>query len=322
MKLSKVTYCATATFVALALLADCSSGTSSITPLGSSVARSSRAGSWMSRDAQSQNLLYVSIQGFNDVYVYSYLPSALDLVGKLTGFSDPNGLCVDKAGNVYVANAGAKNILEYAHGGTKPIATLSDENNLPFSCSIDPSTGDLAVSGSYSSFGKGDIAIYKGARGTPEYRADGHLQYPDFAGYDDSGNLFIDGIYYYYKNSSCCFVEAYAELPKGAKAFKRIDLNYDAGVGGVQWDGKYLAIGSGNSISEYQITGSKGSRVHYTKLGTAHAVAQFWIRGSAVVGADNGYADVNVWRYPHGGPPTKRIEGLYGPFGVTVSLHK
>lgn len=50
----------------------------------------------MSRDAQSQNLLYVSIQGFNDVYVYSYLSSAIELVGKLTGFSDPSGLCVDK----------------------------------------------------------------------------------------------------------------------------------------------------------------------------------------------------------------------------------
>lgn len=96
MKLSKVTHCATTTSVALALFAGCSSGASSITPLRSSVAPSSREGSWMSRDAQSQNLLYVSIQGFNDVYVYSYLSSAIELVGKLTGFSDPSGLCVDK----------------------------------------------------------------------------------------------------------------------------------------------------------------------------------------------------------------------------------
>lgn len=274
----------------------------------------------MSRDAASRNLLYVSVQGFNDVYVYSYPPSAIKLVGKLTGFSDPSGLCVDKAGNVYVANSGAKNILEYAHGGTKPIATLRDESDAPFSCSIDPVTGDLAVSGSYDSFGKGDIAIYKGARGTPEHHADAHLQYPDFVGYDASGNLFIDGIYYYYKNSSCCFVEAYAELPKGAKTFRRIDLNFGAGVGGVQWDGKYLAIGSGNSISEYTITGTKGSRVRYTKLATAHSLEEFWIDGSTVAGADNGYADVSLWRYPRGGAPTRKIEGLYGPFGVAVSL--
>lgn len=159
MKPSKLAHCAMTTSAALALFAGCSSGASSITPLGSSVVLSNRERSWVSRGAASQNLLYVSIQGFNDVYVYSYSPSPIELVGKLTGFSDPSGLCVDKAGNVYVANAGAKNILEYAHGGTKPIATLTDESDAPFSCSIDPSTGDLAVSGSYGSFGKGDIAI-------------------------------------------------------------------------------------------------------------------------------------------------------------------
>ncbi len=321
MDLSKMPRYALATCAALALFAGCSNGATSITPLGSSVASPDREESSLSPTAVSQNLLYVSIQGFDEVFVYSYLPSAVKFVGKLTGFSDPSGLCVDKAGDVYVANAGAKNILEYAHGGTKPIAELRDTNAAPIGCSIDPSTGNLAVSGTYGTAEQGDIAIYKGARGSPKLYSDSHLQYPDFVGYDDSGNLFIDGFYYHYKNSSCCFVAAYAELPKGGETFKHIALNYAGDTGGVQWDGKYLAIGGGNLISEYQIIGSKGTRIRYTKLGGAHAVSEFWIQGSVVAGADNGYADVSLWHYPHGGPPTKRIEGLYNPFGVAVSLH-
>jgi len=306
--------------VACALVAGCSGGAS--TPLGPSAGPPDRIGSWMSPAATSQNLLYVSIQGFDELYVYSYLPPAVKMAGRLTGFSKPSGLCVDKSGDVYVANTGAKNLLVYAHGGTKPIAKLDDGNEAPISCSIDPSTGNLAVSGTSNSLGEGSIAIFKGARGAPAFHADPRLQYPNFLGYDDSGNLFFDGIYYYYRSSSCCFVEAYAELPKGAKRFRRIALAYGPGIGGIQWDGKYLAIGSGDSISEYEIAGSKGTRVRYTKLRGAHAVEEFWIHGSIVVGADDGYADVGLWRYPRGGRPTLTIQGLYGPFGATLSLKR
>ncbi len=104
--------------------------------------------SWIARGAKAQNLLYVSIEGFNDVYVYSYLPAPPKLVGKLTGFKDPLGECADKKGDVYIVNAKASNIREYAHGGTKPIAIISDKGSDPVGCSLDPTTGNLAVSNS------------------------------------------------------------------------------------------------------------------------------------------------------------------------------
>ncbi len=51
-------------------------------------------------------------------------------------------------------------------------------------------------------------------------------------------------------------------------------------------------------------------------------VEQFWIQGTKVVGPDNGYADVGFWPYPTGGSPTKKITGLYSPFGAVVSLSR
>ena len=67
-------------------------------------------------------LLYVSDIGAEDVDVFSY-PGGKQ-VGKLTGFSEPAGLCTDRKGDVFVVDSGSDRILEYAHGGTSPIATL------------------------------------------------------------------------------------------------------------------------------------------------------------------------------------------------------
>ena len=38
-----------------------------------------------------------------------------------------------------------RKVSEYAHGGKKPIEDLSDPPYLPFGCSVDPPTGNLAV---------------------------------------------------------------------------------------------------------------------------------------------------------------------------------
>ena len=89
-----------------------------------------------------------------------------DLVGTLTGFSVPSGECVDESGDVFVADGGADTIREYAHGGTTPIATLNDPGE-PYGCSVDPTTGNLAVTN-----GSDSVAIYPSAQGTPTLYSD------------------------------------------------------------------------------------------------------------------------------------------------------
>ena len=88
-------------------------------------------------------MLYASDSSADLVKVFSYPRGKL--VGTLTGFQTPQGMCVDKAGNVFITNSGAAQILKYAHGGTTPIATIADPGEHPIGCAISPVNGDLAA---------------------------------------------------------------------------------------------------------------------------------------------------------------------------------
>lgn len=321
MKLSDFPSAAVGTCGLLAVLAGCGGGASSRIGVPGVIpqARAARveAGrSWIDSMAARGDLLYVSDTETSDVYVFSYPKGTLK--GTLTGFSDPAGECVDAGGNVFVTNTGGSNILEFAHGGTTPIATLKDSGYFPVGCSIDPTTGNLAVT-NFSTTGsaQGDVVIYKGARGRPT----GHYTSPEMnemllCGYDAAGNLFVDGLT---QNS----VSAFAELRAGDAKLTLIALNQPIGsAGGVQWDGKHVAIGdqATNTIYRFTISGKMGKRVGATTLGGAGQVFQFWIAGKRVIGPDSAQADVGIWSYPSGGSPVKTISGLYVPLGATLSL--
>jgi hypothetical protein len=266
----------------------------------------------------SQDLLYISDTGTSDVYVYSY-PSD-KLVGTLKDFRDPGGECVDKNGNVFITNTGDDEILEFAHGGTSPIATLSDPGYFPFGCSIDPTTGNLGVANTSASSGSGpgNVVVYTHAKGKPkgDY-TDPNINEMLLCGYDDKGNLFVDG---FTKGSGSGF--AFAELRSGGTTLTNIELNQSIGSpGGVQWDGKHVAVGdeSTNVVYQFNVSGKKGTRVGSTPLTGASEVVQFWIAGSKLIGPDAGAEDVGIWKYPAGGAALKTITGLYVPLGATLS---
>ena len=271
--------------------------------------------SWMAPQAERDSLLYISDLGTNAVYVYSYPKGAL--LGTLTGFDAPFGECVDNKGDVFIANYEASNILEYAHGGTSPIATLSDPGYLPIGCAVDPTTGNLAVT-NYMSTGDtlGTVAIYKGAKGKPKaYYTDPVIVQMAFCGYDKAGNLFVDG-----STSGGAF--AFAELPKGSASFRKISLNQHIQYpDGVQWDGTHIAVedGSVGVIYRFAISGMKGTEVGSTPLVGSSDVIDFWIDGSKVIGPNNEGGSVTFWSYPAGGLGTKTIGGLVEPAGATVS---
>ena len=172
---------------------------------------SDRRPSRMNPDAKNElHLLYISDIGTNDVYVYSYPRGKL--MGALTGFESPEGECVNKAGDVWITNTSAAEIVEYAHGGASPIATLSDAGQYPVGCSVNKSTGDLAVSNSQTtSSGAGSVSVYPAASGTPKTYSVPNTYYPYFLGYDSHGDLFVDG-----ENSGFTAFE-FARLSKGGK---------------------------------------------------------------------------------------------------------
>ena len=266
----------------------------------------------MASDAKSEDLLYIS--NVYTVTVYSY-PRGKH-VGTLKGFYQPLGECSDQAGDVFIANGDT--ILEYKHGGTKPIQTLTFAGYGAIGCGVDPTTGDLATT-----WNKGDtqgyVAIYQHAKGTPTLYSNGNMGFI-FCGYDNAGNLFVDGENY------PGLVFAFAELPRGGSALTNITLNQSIEyAGAVQWDGKYIAVGDDEAqkIYRFAISGSSGTLKGTVNLGSAQSVYQFWIKGKKVVGADDLPSTVWVWNYPAGGAPTKSItKGVGSPFGATISVAK
>jgi hypothetical protein len=284
-----------------------------------------RSRSWMSPGTKNTDLLYISDAESGDLYVYSY--PAAKLQGTLTGLTAPEGECVDKAGDVFVANSGQSEILEYAHGGTTPIRALSDSNYYPVGCAIDPMTGNLAVTNICMVYagqcvGDGNLLIFKNAKGNPKSYADPSIAEYFFCGYDPSGNLYVDGL------SSSDLAFAFTELPHHGSSFTDITLNVSVyEPGGVQWDGTYVAVGNedlyNNIIDEFSISGTQGklARPGGTPLDGATLVLQFWIQGKVVIGPNHGGSgSVMFWNYPKGGSPTKVRHAFSTPVGTVVSM--
>jgi hypothetical protein len=164
--------------------------------------------------------------------------------------------------------------------------------------------------------GPGNVAIYKGAMGSPTYYTDSDISQMFLCGYDNKNNLFVDGV-----TSSSAF--AFAELPSGSASFANITLNQfiNEPGGGVQWDGKHMAVGDStvDTIYQFTISGTNGTEVSSTPLNDAFSVGQFWIQGPNVIGPY--IPDVGIWSYPTGGSATKTIHGgsFNEPFGSTIS---
>ena len=193
--------------------------------------------SWMALEAASEDLLYLSDVVANDVKVYSFREGRL--VGTLTGFGKPRSECADEAGNVWIADIEGRDVIEYPHGGTKPIASL-DTFGVPLGCSVDSAGHYLAVAGGISG---AIVSIYhEGSHGRwsdPKRYTDSAMRIPYFCGYDSNGNLFIDGLT---KSKAGRFT--LVELRRRSKSFESIAVSQAIDTPGqVQWDGKDLAIG-------------------------------------------------------------------------------
>jgi hypothetical protein len=268
--------------------------------------------------------MYVTDTNDNRVDVYSY--PAGKRVGSLTGFQGLAFMCVDKAGDVYIPNYGPSEILEYVHGGTQPIAMLKDPQAMPYSCSIDPTTGNLAVANYTYGGGKiGNVVIYRHARGRPKgYRAyDSSHDY--FCAYDNAGDLFVEG------NSPAGSGGFFAldELPKGSRYFGSVTLqDITAYPNGLQWVGNYLAMGTGTLpgpssgdtyIYHVQISHFVARTIGTTQLVENGLTGNFFVEGSTIVVSDVAKPKVGFFTYPAGGAPTKSLTQS-APFGIVVSL--
>jgi hypothetical protein len=235
------------------------------------------------------------------------------------------GLCSDKHGNVFMPSADSSGnavVYEYAHGASSPKATLSVPGILAEGCSVDPTTGNLAVTYLCHNCSYGPVAIFQNAQGTPTSYEQQSV-FLSYCGYDGKGNLFADG------NGSGGF--ALLELPAGGNVLSPISVNQSISAAGqVQWDGTYVAIEdlSYPVIYQFQVSGSAATRKGTTTLSGAGVWGgQSWIQGGTVVVpfTKTGYSPnkFGFWKYPAGGTAKKIIKKHLGAgalAGATVSV--
>ena len=257
-------------------------------------------------DNKSGDLVYAT-GGCGGVCIFNYPDGTLKKSISLT--FPVGGDCSDNEGNVFVTNNAQ--ILEYAHGGTTPIATLALPGINSNACGVDPKTGNLAICG-FGGNSSGNIAIFPNATGTPTVYDSGLGA--EYCGYDNNGNLFVGG----FINQET----ALAELPYGSSAFIPLTLNGNLGnPGQIQWDGTYITWESLNghdiAISRLSVTGSAVSVVSKTKLRGPKFAAQSWIVANRVIlpySTQGPYMNkIGIWRYPKSG----KVVVKFGDFGQT-----
>ena len=274
----------------------------------------------IARHDDGGSLLFVSDEGTSDVYVYSL--SKNKLVGTLTGFSEPRGICLNKAGDIWITNAGDSNLLEYAPGGTKPIGSLNDPGQYPVDCSVDTTTGDLSVSNIISAkYGPGSLSIYSDAIGVPAVVPAFAHTYND--AYDPAGNLFVNG-------ASDVGAFQFGELARGEKTVTNVKIEGATITDpmNVQYADGHLAIGDERGYFEnsviYQVTvsGTTAKVIGKTPLYGSNVIA-FFILGHRVfcLNSTNRGVHVAIYKYPAGGKPIRviQIPGLSMPVGLAVS---
>jgi hypothetical protein len=324
--------------VATALLAGCGQSQPPIGALGAMpqshaiATHARRGGSWMLPEAKNEELLYVgNTQGgpSGNGYISVYRYAAGQLVGTLSA-SFPTGLCVDRQGDVFVANGFGGNIAEYPHGGTKPIETLPDDGN-PNGCAIDPVTGDLAVVNwcdgpPGSCFGSGTVLIFRHARGTPKSLHDEYSSFMYYCSYNSVGDLFVNGIFH-------ADAIEFAKLRRGQTAFQQVSLTLPKNPqlpSGLQWVNDELATGAadGNELYQYRLSGRNAHLVHTTRLRTipnGNGTNQFFIAGGVLIAEElstNRHPGlIKFYRYPTGGKPTGVLtKDVNDPLSAVLSM--
>ncbi|HEY1682162.1 MAG TPA: hypothetical protein VGF98_11035 [Candidatus Tumulicola sp.] len=258
------------------------------------------------------------------------------LVGVLATPRNAEGVCVDAAQDVFApaeAGEGHGAVVEYAHGGTTPIAILGGIPGTVENCAVDQSAGTLAVPAippavTYQQ-PTPQVAFFKNAKGTPSL-----ISLPKgyalltYCAYDSSGKFLVST----YVGAQSGDKFASLELPKGTKQFVPITLKQaftSPFSGGIVWDGKYLDIAdpSQDIIYQFAISGNAGTLKAKVTLEKSYDITGFFIDDGRLIApafstpADgpSGTGIVNIYDYPAGGKKVGAITGVEYPAGLVVS---
>jgi hypothetical protein len=239
--------------------------------------------------------------------ILSY-PSGKTAGTLLTGKHDLDIVTANPSTGDVLVNVGAT--IYDSHGGQKPIAQIpTPPGMMPVAFAFDITSSAIAVT--YQRITTGYVYVYASPSSTPTVYSVPSMAYTGFIGYDDQGNLFVDG-----KTTSASPV--FAELVKGTGGFINLTLDQSlTNMGSVQWDGSYITVTNGASINELEIAGSSAhvvSRIALDGAWARHPTS--WIQDGTVLMAhqSNGHTHsgraLGYWSYPNGGAAFKVLNDI------------
>jgi hypothetical protein len=310
---------------ALLAAAGCTGTPSSMSQAFDGVSRSGMRGETKSATA----LLYVS--NVSNVTVYQYNQGQnVTLVGTLTGLTSPEGLCTDQSGDVWVSDYQSRNMYEFAHGGTTPIATISVKEGYPYACAVDHG-GNLAVSywhpnGHFRDYG--EVVVY------PPGSTKGHSYGPPtgffrsyFLTYDNNGNLFTTGL-------ECGYYECYNaqtkipmfELAAGGSGFVQLTgAQRQQSISGLVWVNPSFLMGTGKygtkgvGAVKVQVSGNVAKVVGKVAFSQTFLTYGFTVRAGQVIVPDFAANVVRIYNLSDGSLVSSFTDGLSQPFSAVIS---
>ena len=258
---------------------------------------------------------------------------------QLTGFSEPQGLALDTAGNLYVADTNNGRIQVYAAGFKGTPTTINDPGESPASVAID-SNGNLGVANILTtSDGPGSVSFFNKSGTLLTTLSNANFAKVIFDAFDHNGNLYIDGT-----NASGAFIAGEVVGGVSGKAITVLTTGNSVGYPGgiaISSRGKIALDDQENlAIFTYNapVTGSLGTPIATTPLTGAGDPISFaitrtnkeiWVADAArggLTGSSPGPDKVLVssadkYRYTKGGASRKDILFSHGsqPDGIVLS---
>ena len=260
-------------FAATIMPAGCASS-SSVQPGLSSFVSTQSVGSRSDENhcSTSASLLYISIYSDPSKIIIYSLADLKAPCGHLTGAAGlylPEGLFVDTHENLWVANAGYGNVLEFPKGATSPSLVLGGLTGYVLGVVVDPNDGTVYVNTNGPDPG---IAVFPSGATLPAYVLTDELSGPCPASalaIDKSGGVYVAvtsnfcpyGIYKFRKGSRKAvdlglafdYVESLETTSSGALALCNFDVSIDGVVCGL------VPKGQRTLTNVFSVSGVSGS---------------------------------------------------------------
>jgi hypothetical protein len=177
--------------VAAAIIATaaCSSNPISLSPsAGNAVTPALRHGAGCPK-----SVVYVISNYTASVQVYDRSNVTGGPCGTITGFQLPQGLFTDSKDNLWVVDAGARTISEFAPGAAMPMRALSDPNGEPSDVTVDERSGTVYVTDYKNDVDESTLVeVYANGANTPTGTlSDSDARNGGYDAIDNHGDLYV-----------------------------------------------------------------------------------------------------------------------------------